>query len=68
MRVTATKFRHESHVLSPISQEFGQQLARLFVRIREIRVNAAVEMIVCVLPSPGDTARLLDYSVNFTAR
>ncbi len=24
-------------------------------------------MIVCVSPDPGDTARLLDYSVNFTS-
>ena len=27
-----------------------------------------VEMIVCVSPNPNDIARLLDYSVNFTAR
>jgi hypothetical protein len=29
---------------------------------------AAVEMSGCVLPNPGDTGRLLDYSVYFTAR
>jgi hypothetical protein len=28
----------------------------------------AVEMFVCVSPNPNDIARLLDYSVNFTAR
>jgi hypothetical protein len=27
-----------------------------------------LEMIVCVSPNPNDIARLLDYSVNFTAR
>jgi hypothetical protein len=37
-------------------------------REAEKQKKEEVEMIVCVSPNPNDIARLLDYSVNFTAR
>jgi hypothetical protein len=50
------EFCHPNIILVPVETK-KNQLPFL------LRLIASVEMIVCVLRDPGDTLRLLDYSV-----